>query len=195
MKILVADDDATSLMVLTMTLTKLGHAVVPASDGEAAWHQWQADCYPVLISDWVMPVLDGLSLCRRIRKTRRDHYTSIILLTSLGGRANYLEAMNAGTDDFITKPFDEEQLSARLAVAERVLGLRQHVRQLEELLPICAYCKQIRDEQDSWHSVESYIAERSEANTKFSHGICPGCLKKVEAEIASLEVQMQAAHA
>ncbi|MEQ2006917.1 MAG: response regulator [Limisphaerales bacterium] len=195
MKILVADDDATSLMVLTMTLTKLGHAAVPASDGEQAWHQWQADCYPVLISDWVMPVLDGLALCRRIRKTRRDHYTSIILLTSLGGRANYLEAMNAGADDFVTKPFDEEQLSARLAVAERVLGLRQHVRQLEELLPICAYCKQIRDEQDSWHSVESYIAERSEANTKFSHGICPGCLKKVEAEIAGLEVQMQAARA
>lgn len=190
MKILVADDDTTSLMVLTMTLQKLGHTVVPVPDGAHAWRCWQTEHYPVLISDWVMPVMDGLALCRQIRQARREQYTTIILLTSLGGRANYLEAMNAGADDFITKPFDEEQLAARLAVAERVLGLRQHVSQLEELLPICAYCKQIRDEHDGWHSVESYIAERSETHMKFSHGICPSCEKRVEAEIASLEAQM-----
>lgn len=192
MKILIADDDSTSLMVLTMTLQKLGHQVETVRDGARAWERWQADRYPVLISDWVMPVMDGLELCRRIRKAQREQYTIIILLTSLGGRTNFLEAMNAGADDFITKPFDEEQLAARLVVAERILGLRQHVSQLEELLPICAYCKQIRDDHDHWQPVEHYISQHSEARTKFSHGVCPTCLKRMEAEIASLEVQIAA---
>ena len=175
MKILIADDDATSRLVLEATLRKLGHEVVVTENGRQAWEAFRQEYFPVLISDWLMPRLDGLMLCRTIRETMHSNYTYIILLTMLGGKTNYLEAMEAGADDFITKPFDEEQLAARLHVAERILGLRQHVKQLEGLLSICAYCKKIQ-EQGAWYELESYISQHSEA--KFSHTYCPECYDK-----------------
>ena len=176
MNILIADDDAFSRLILQTTLQHLGHTVIAAQDGLHAWQTFQQSYFPVLISDWLMPHLDGLELCRTIRDRNQTNYTYIILLTALDGKANYLEAMDAGADDFITKPFDAEQLAARLHVAERILGLRQHIKRLEGLLPICAYCKKIR-EQDQWQQLESYISAHSEAN--FSHGICPDCYENL----------------
>ncbi len=177
MKILIADDDVISRTVLEAALRKLGHEFVATSDGRQAWEAWQKDYFPVLISDVLMPEPDGLTLCRMIRSRHRDHYTYILLLTVLGGRTNYLEAIGAGADDFITKPFDREHLAARLLVAERILGLRQHVDRLEGLLPICSYCKKIRDDDRQWRQIESYIAQRSEA--RFSHSVCPECHEKI----------------
>jgi signal transduction histidine kinase len=131
MKILIAEDDATSRTILTQILKQLGHEVVVAVDGEQAWGVFLAEDVPLLISDWMMPGLDGLELCRRIRADGRAAYTYIILLTVLGGKVNYLEAMKAGADDFISKPFDREQLTARLRVAERILGLQRDLTRLE----------------------------------------------------------------
>jgi sigma-B regulation protein RsbU (phosphoserine phosphatase) len=123
-----------------------------------------------------MPEMDGLAVCREIRKVPHDNYTYIILLTSLEGKTNYLEAMDAGADDFMTKPFDADELVARLHVAQRILGLRRHVSQLEGLLPICCSCKKIRDGKDNWLRVEKYIEIHSEA--RFTHGFCPECYEK-----------------
>jgi signal transduction histidine kinase len=131
MKILVAEDDATSRIILTHVLAQLGHEVVATADGEEAWAVFRQAHVPLLISDWMMPGMDGLELCRRIRAESRSRYTYIILLTVLGGKQNYLEAMEAGTDDFISKPFDVDQLHARLRVAERILGLQTELRELE----------------------------------------------------------------
>lgn len=176
MQILIAEDDATSRRVLEKTLRRLGHEVVATGGGREAWKAYRQQYYPVLISDWVMPEGDGLELCRAIRRYLSRQYTVILLLTARGGKTDYLEAMKAGADDFLTKPFDEDQLSARLVVAERMLGLRHQVKQLEGLLPICAYCKRIRDQDATWSQVEDYVALRTEAN--FSHGICPECTHK-----------------
>lgn len=192
MKILIAEDDATSRLMLQSTLEMLGHEVIAVEHGGQALIRWLADSPSVIISDWLMPEMDGPALCRAIRKTNRTPYTFIIMLTALGGKENYLEAMHAGADDFLTKPCDEDQLAARLVVAERILGLRKHVSQLEELLPICAYCKQIRDDHDQWQPVEQYISDHAGAQTKFSHGICPACVKKVEAEILNLGTRVAA---
>jgi len=175
-KILIAEDDLTSRLVLAATLQKAGHEVVATEDGRRAWSAWCEQFFPVLISDWQMPGLDGLDLCRSIRETGGAGYTYVILLTSHGGKANHREAMNAGVDDFLTKPPDEEELVARLHVAERILGLRQHVKRLEGILSICSYCKKIRDES-RWSQMENYVTRHSEA--QFSHGICPECLAKV----------------
>jgi len=180
MKILIAEDDATSRLVLEAILKKAGHEVVVTADGLRALETWRDQGYPVLIADWQMPGLDGLGLCRSIRQTGGATYTYVILLTAHGGRANYLEAMAAGVDDFLTKPTDEEELVARLHVAERILGLRQHVKRLEGILSICAYCKKIQD-GGQWDQMESYVTEHSEA--QFSHGICPACLDKVMKEM------------
>src|ERR1035438_9564456 len=130
MNILIADDDSTSRIVLTATLKKLGHQVTVVKDGAEAWATFGTTEVPLLISDMVMPHMNGLELCQRIRAPKRPNYTYIILLTSVGGKSGYLVGMRAGADDFINKPFDEEQLAARLVVAERILNLQSQVNQL-----------------------------------------------------------------
>jgi DNA-binding response OmpR family regulator len=181
MNILIADDDSTSRIVLSATLKKLGHQVTAAKDGAEAWTLFESGDVPLLISDMVMPHVDGLELCRRIRAAKRPKYTYIILLTSVGGKTGYLVGMRAGADDFTNKPFDEEQLAARLVVAERVLNLQSQVKQLSGLFPICCVCKKVRDDQNYWQQVESYISKRTDA--RFSHGYCPECYKKAIQEI------------
>ena len=181
MNILIADDDSTSRLVLSATLKKLGHHVTATKSGAEALAVFDQGEVPLLISDMVMPNVDGLELCRRVRALNRSRYTYIILLTSVGGKSGYLVGMKAGADDFINKPFDEELLRARLVVAERILGLQSQLHQLSGLIPICAQCKKVRDDQNYWHQVEMYVAKRTDA--KFSHGYCPDCLKQALNEI------------
>ena len=178
MKILIAEDEPVDREILIQALRQLGHEVIVAENGREAWDIFQErEDTQVVISDWLMPNLDGLELCRRIRAEQRPHYIYIILITILSGKRSYMRGMDAGADDFITKPFDPDQLEARLCVAERILELRYEVAQLESLLPICSYCKKIRDEEDVWWPVEEYIGRQT--GTDFSHGICPHCYESV----------------
>jgi phosphoserine phosphatase RsbU/P len=176
MHVLIAEDDPVTRLHLTAALKGLGYEVTAAADGKEAWGTLQLGAFAVVISDWQMPEIDGTELCQRLRARTGEQYTYFILITSKAGKPRYLEGMQSGADDFIAKPVDIEELHARLKVAERILGLRKHVQQLEGLLPICSYCKRIRDDQQSWNSLEGYIEKRSEA--QFSHGICPDCYKK-----------------
>ncbi len=187
MKILIADDDAVSRTLLRGTLKGLGHGVIETSDGRQAWERFQSETIPLVVVDWMMPFVNGLEFCRMIRAERRLRYTYLIMLTALGGKGSYLEGINAGADDFITKPFDPDELNARLHVAERILGLHAEVKQLQGLLPICAYCRRIRDEADSWMRLEQYITRRTDA--ALSHGICPECYEhRVRPELHALGV-------
>jgi len=128
MKTLIADDDAITRLLLNSALTKLGHEVHEASNGREAWEAWHGGGFPLIISDWMMPDLDGLEFCRRIRAESWAGYTYIILLSSRSGKENYLEAMTAGADDFVTKPFEKDAFAARVHVAERILGLHATLR-------------------------------------------------------------------
>jgi sigma-B regulation protein RsbU (phosphoserine phosphatase) len=175
MKILIAEDDGPSRRLLARHLTILGRAWVATADGEEAWMAFQASRFQILISDWTMPGIDGLELCRRVRERDEESYTYVIMLTARDGKASYLEAMRAGADDFLTKPFDGDQLEARIQVAERLLKLRSRLRQLEGLLPICSYCKRIRDEQQAWIPLDHYVA--TQASVRLSHGVCPECIE------------------
>lgn len=176
MQILVVEDDAVARQLITVGLQKLGHEVVAADDGTAAWSLIGTFHFPVIVTDWLMPEMDGLELCRRIRGAKREKYSYVILLTGVQGRSEFLEAMAAGVDDFLPKPADFDHLSARIRVAERILGLEQHVRQLESLLPMCAYCRRIRDDRDRWESVERYLEHQT--GSELSHGVCPECYEK-----------------
>ena len=176
LSVLVVDDDAVARAQLRALLRAAGYQVSLAEHGREAWDALQLARIPVVISDWYMPEMDGPELCRRIRARRDQPYVYFILVTSRGGKEQYLAGMRAGADDFITKPVDADQLCARLTVAERIRGVRRELQQLEGLLPICAYCKRIRDDQEHWGSLEGYIEQRSEA--QFSHGICPECYAK-----------------
>ena len=123
MKILIAEDDNLTRLLLSSTLTRLGHEVHEAANGREAWETWGNGGFSFVISDWLMPDLDGLEFCRRVRAEKGKGYTYIILLTSRTGTLNYLEAMNAGADDFLGKPLERKGFAARVRVAERILEL------------------------------------------------------------------------
>lgn len=144
------------------------------------------------ILDWIMPDIDGLEVCRRVRETNSSATPIyIILLTAKTEKNDIIKGLEGGANDYVTKPFDRLELSARVLVGETVVNLQQNlaarvqeleimlgkVKQLQTILPICSYCKHIRDDQNYWQQVETYIAEHTD--TRFSHGICPDCYESV----------------
>jgi DNA-binding response OmpR family regulator len=201
MKILVAEDQSVSRYILVANLHKWGYDVMEVEDGTRAWEALQAeDAPPLVILDWLMPGLDGIDICRQIRKSPRTRPIYLILLTARRGQEDKILGLQAGADDYITKPFNREELRARVQVGIRVLELQgalaQRVRELEEalsrvktlqgLLPICSYCKKIRNDRNYWQQVEGYISDHSEA--QFSHGICPECYARfVQPELDRLQ--------
>ncbi len=178
MKVLAVEDEGVARGVLRQALRSLGHEVIEATDGEAGWKIWREQPFRVVVSDWLMPKATGLELCRRIRARRGAEYTYFILLTAkTASLENRHEATEAGVDDFLLKPLDVDELWTRLRVAERILRYATQVRQLEELMPICSYCKKIRDDQNYWQQIEGYINQRT--GTEFSHSVCPDCYTEI----------------
>lgn len=201
MKVLVAEDQMVSRHLLASNLRKWGYAVTAVEDGTRAWQALQAEDAPQLaVLDWLMPGMDGIDICRQIRQGSQTRPIYLILLTARRGQADKIQGLQSGADDYITKPFNHEELRARVQVGFRVLDLQlalaQRVRELEEalsrvktlqgLLPICSYCKKIRDDRNYWQQVEGYISDHSQA--QFSHGICPECYTRfVQPELDRLQ--------
>ncbi len=127
MKILIAEDQPTAALFLARTLEKMGHQVSVGRDGEEAWRILRQGDASLLISDWMMPNLDGPELCRRIRAVGVERYTYIILLTSRDRREDRLKGLRAGADDFLTKPPDADELAVRLEIAERILAVHDQL--------------------------------------------------------------------
>ena len=123
MKVLVADDDSVSRRLLQNYLQKWGYEVSIATNGAEAWRMFEQDDFQMVISDWMMPELDGLDLIRRIRQHRLDHYIYTILLTSRSQKDDFVAGMDAGADDFVSKPFDHDELHVRLRAGERIVNL------------------------------------------------------------------------
>lgn len=203
MRILIADDEPVSRRLLQLTLTRWGYEVILANDGNEAWQILQAqDAPPLAILDWIMPELDGVEVCRRVRQTSTLLPVYLILLTSKTEREDVVAGLQAGANDYLTKPFDASELQARIQVGVRVVQLQielarrvneleealAQVKQLEGYLPICSYCKKIRDDKDYWQQIEGYIEARSEA--LFTHSVCPDCYQKyIEPELEVLRRQ------
>ena len=169
MKTLIAEDDDVTRLLLAAALTKLGHEVRQANNGREAWDAWHKGEFSFIISDWMMPDLDGLEFCRRVRAERRADYTYIVLLTARSGKTNYLEAMTAGADDFITKPFEKEAFAARVRVAERILGLHANLRVANTDLErrVCERTEQL---ETALHAKEEFLSRAShELRTPMSH--------------------------
>lgn len=201
MRVLIAEDDPVSRRMLEATLVKWEYDVITTCDGAEAWQVLQSkDAPKLVILDWMMPRMDGLEFCRKVREVSSPQPTYVILLTARGQREDIVAGLQAGADDYVTKPFDRGELYARLQAGVRIVELQSnladYVRELEDalaqikqlhgLLPICSYCKKIRDDRNYWRQVEDYVAEHSEA--QFSHGICPDCYEKyVKPELEKLK--------
>jgi sigma-B regulation protein RsbU (phosphoserine phosphatase) len=193
---LVADDDRVTAEILSRTLRRWEFDVTVVSDGAAAWdHLRQATAPTLAILDWMMPQLDGPEVCRRVRSDLPLANMYLVLLTARESRGDLVTGLDAGADDYVIKPFDAEELRARVQVGVRVLTLQERlaervdelqaalssVKQLSGLLPICAYCKRIRGDDQYWQQLEAYIADHSDA--QFSHGICPTCYAAVSVQL------------
>jgi CheY-like chemotaxis protein len=165
-------------------------------DGEAALKVLEGEDAPsIALLDWMMPKMDGSEVCARVRQLKDRPYIYLILLTAKSQKEDVANGLEAGADDYVIKPFDADELRARLKVGERVVALERtlakkiddlqsaldDVKKLKTLLPICMYCKSIRDDRDYWHQIEEYI--HTETGTDFSHGICPKCMAKISAEL------------
>lgn len=192
MKILIAEDDPVSRHVLTTNLAKWGHDVVAVGDGLEAWRVLQQDdALHFAIVDWMMPGMEGPEVCRRLRESTREIAPYVILLTARQSVAEVVQGIAAGADDYLTKPYHRDELRVRVQVGVRMIELQtkladrlgqleralEQVKRLQGIIPICGYCKKIRDDRDYWQSLDSYIASHSEA--EFSHGICPSCYTEI----------------
>lgn len=204
--VLVADDDAVSRTVVAAMLRKGGYSVRLAGDGGEAWAILrEPDAPSIAVIDWMMPVIDGPEICRRLREVASQSHIYVILLTSRDASADIVAGLRSGADDYLTKPAREDELLARVNVGARVIKLQQaltdrvksleqalsNVKHLEGLLPICSYCKSIRDDQNYWRRVETYISEHSDV--QFSHSFCPDCYERyVKPQLEEMEAKHQA---
>lgn len=134
MKVLIAEDDRISRRMLQRQLAKWGHDVVAAANGREAWERFQSEAFSIVVSDWMMPEMDGPELVRRIRSSRHDGYVFIILLTAKSQKEDVVAGMEAGADDFLSKPFDQGELRVRLRAGERIIQLERSLAQRNRML-------------------------------------------------------------
>ncbi|MCK5147506.1 response regulator transcription factor [bacterium] len=188
MKILIAEDDRISRRLLATSLGNKGFEVEAVENGQDALASLMAkDAPQLVILDWMMPEIDGIDVIRQFRNQQVERFTYIILLTAKGHKEDIASGLEAGADDYLIKPFDPRELNARLHVGIRMIELQNklkdhveklqdaldNVQKLEGMLPICSYCKKIRNDKNYWTQVESYISAHTMA--QFSHSICPDC--------------------
>lgn len=191
MRVLIAEDEPVSRRLLETTLRKWGYEVIVTCNGTEAYEALQQEDSPKLaVIDWMMPEMDGVTVCQKVRERKSAQPTYTILLTALGDKEDIVKGLEAGADDYVTKPFNHQELHARLKVGIRIIELQENlaqrikeledalhqVRQLQGMLPICSYCKKVRNDENYWQQVEDYVSDHSEAI--FSHSICPACDKK-----------------
>jgi DNA-binding response OmpR family regulator len=193
MKILIAEDEAVSRTMFKRLAEKWGYQVEEAREGLEAWDKLKSPGSPSLVVlDWMMPGLNGLELCKKVRSNDGEFAQPkyLIMLTARTEKSDVVTALDAGANDFITKPFHTDELRARLAVGRRILELEAalaarvdevekalaEVKTLRGILPICMYCHKIRTDEVSWQRLEQYISSHTQA--EFSHGLCPECEKK-----------------
>jgi sigma-B regulation protein RsbU (phosphoserine phosphatase) len=182
MQILIADDDPVAAKVLHLTLKRLGHAVVITRSGTEAWEAFDRQPQRLIVSNWMMPGLDGLEFCRKVRTRQNTAYAYFILLTALDTSVENLKlATEAGADDFLTKPLQRTTIHMRLRVAERILSFTREIGQLRELIPICSWCHRVRQDRGYWERVEEYVGRRTGA--RITHGLCPECVKTQLAQL------------
>jgi sigma-B regulation protein RsbU (phosphoserine phosphatase) len=203
-KILIAEDDRVSRRILETTLTGWGYQTIVTEDGNAAWNVLKgADAPELAILDVMMPEIDGFELCRRVRESNGWIPPYIILLTGRSTKEDVVHGIKAGANDYLSKPFYREELKVRVEVGIQMLELHKslservkelevaltEVKQLRGLVPICSYCKNVRNDENFWQQVETYISSRTSA--VFSHSICPECFEQiVRPELAKLRGEM-----
>lgn len=189
--ILIIDDSPTNLKILLKYLRSSGFEIRMAENGEAGLAQVKLLKPDIILLDVMMPGIDGFETCQRLKESEETKDIPVIFMTSLAEVSDKLKGFKVGAVDYITKPFRQEEVLARVNTHLTILRQRNQIllqkqelekvlaeiKVLKGLLPICSHCKKIRDDKGSWEAIEVYIRNHSDA--KFSHGICPSCAKEL----------------
>jgi CheY-like chemotaxis protein len=195
MRVLVAEDHAPTREALRVLLERKGYQVTGVGNGEDAITTLTGwDGPSIALIDWMLPAASGLDVCRAVRTQDTGRYVYIIVITARDGEEDVAQALATGADDFLRKPCGASELVARVRTGQRIVELERNlagriteledaldsVRQLRRLLPICMYCKKVRDDSDYWREIEDYIHQQT--GTDFSHGICPECMSALDVD-------------
>ncbi|HYM81547.1 MAG TPA: response regulator [Candidatus Limnocylindria bacterium] len=193
-KVLIVEDDPFFQRILCKRMSSEGYQVTAASDGREGMKAIVTAEPDLVISDWMMPEVDGLELCQSVKTGLREAAPYFILLTAKGEISDKLLALQTGADDYLVKPCDQGELIARVRAGLRIVALTQQLRKtvadlqvanaeltstrnqvlrLEGNIPICSFCKKVRDGDGIWHDIDRYLTSRAQAD--FSHGVCPDC--------------------
>lgn len=190
--VVIAEDHKRTREALSTILeSKAFHVTSVATGTDAIDLLTTSEQQCLALIDWNLPGATGIEICRAIRKARPPHQVYIIVITAREEEEAIAEALGAGADDFIRKPCGVSELIARVrngqrtlqlegSLAERIVELEDaltKVQQLQGLLPICMYCKKVRDDSNYWQEIEAYI--HTHTGTDFSHGICPDCMQAI----------------
>ena len=174
MKVLLIENDPISRLYMEASLATLGLVSEIAESGEEARHILSSDpSIRVVVCDWMMPDQTGLELCRWVRVRKMEYVYFIVYTPYDASKENEDAAIDAGVDDFLQKPVNLRELRIRLHVARRILDSAAHIRELQGLVPICSYCKSVRDDEDYWQRIEQYVSART--GSAFTHSVCPAC--------------------
>ena len=182
LRVLVAEDENLSRRLLVNALESWGYSVAVACNGEEAWEQLSApDAPPLVLLDWMMPGIDGLEICRRLRADAARPYCYVIMLTAQDSTADLVQALDAGADDFIAKPFRPEELRVRLRAGQRIVTLQQELHHrgsydqltgppqppdLHRVVPACHHARRpVRNPSSGWRSSTSIISSGSTMST------------------------------
>jgi len=191
MKILIAEDNLTQQLMLKATCSELGYDPVVTGDGLTACEiMLKPDAPKLAIIDWMMPGMDGVEVCRKIREVKSYDPAYLIMLTSRDDPEDIVKGLQSGANDYMVKPYNVQELQVRIGVGCRFVELQAmltgrikelesaqaQIKTLQGILPICTYCKKIRDDQQYWQQVENYVTDHTQVH--FSHAVCPDCYKK-----------------
>ncbi|MDZ4743635.1 MAG: response regulator [Verrucomicrobiota bacterium] len=180
LRVLCVDDDVVMLELVVSFINSLGYTAIEAVTFDDALSKVQSYSPHIIICDWKLEDKDGLDLCRRIRTLDQVGYIYFILLTAYGGERNAATAMDAGIDDFLTKPVQRNELISRMKVGKRIVNAinsKQRPIHDEEGLPVCVYCKSVEDKARVWGPVEAYLAKLT--SEPILPDICPTCYDRI----------------
>lgn len=188
MKILIAEDEYTTRLMVQVCLERWGYSVQSVADGKAAWDILKKKNPPhIVILDWEMPELSGIELCRKIKNINRNNPIHVILLTARDSDHDIVQGFDAGADDYITKPFNDNELRARIRVAERIVTIQSSLNTtLEELrgalnlvdvfqdyITVCKSCHKFVGDSGTWQKIEDFL--QKQPDSRFIEAVCPAC--------------------
>jgi len=178
--ILLVDDETIIRLDMAADLNEAGYQVKTAASGEQALDFLQKEHYAVMVTDLLMQGMNGITLLQKAREI--DPHIGVVILTGFGDMNSAIEALRNGADDYLTKPCNPEELRWRIAKLLEQYELKRKIRLYEDILPICCFCRKIRDDSGKepgtgeWMKLEDYLLKK--AGVRSSHAICKVCMKK-----------------